>query len=53
MTLSILCLVLVMSKMSLTNAVEGMCGQKSYTVGGTVNRYNHYQEQYRDLLKTK
>ena len=28
-------------------------GEPSYTVGGDVNCYNHYGEQYASSLKTK
>ena len=39
-------------KKSTINAGEGMEKREpSYTVGGNVNQYNHYEEQYGGYLK--
>ena len=42
----------IIKNLQIINAREGVEKRKpSYSVGGNVNRYNHYGEQYRDFLK--
>ena len=41
-----------MKKSTTINAEEGVENREpSYTVGGNVNQYNHYEEQYGGYLK--